>query len=96
MREQELPLPAARVAARAAAARCGEAGAGQREVGKAAGKAQEGTWHISERRGTVGTQHMAMKQRRGVGQRNRGGGAGGRRRGPICDFLKVHGLHCKD
>jgi hypothetical protein len=37
--EQELVMPAARVAVRAAAAQCGEAGAGQREGGKAAGKA---------------------------------------------------------
>jgi hypothetical protein len=51
VREQELATLAARVAARAAAERCGEAGKGQREAGKAAGKALEGTWHGLERRG---------------------------------------------
>jgi hypothetical protein len=39
------------VVARAATARRGEAGASQREAGKAAGKAQEGMWHGLERRG---------------------------------------------
>jgi hypothetical protein len=39
------------VVARAAAARRGEAGVGQREAGKAAGKAQKGTWHEERRRG---------------------------------------------
>jgi hypothetical protein len=44
-REQELATPAAHGAPWAVAARRGEVGAGQREAGKAAGKAQEGTWH---------------------------------------------------
>jgi hypothetical protein len=39
VREQEQAMPAAREAARAAAAQRGEAGAGQREARKAAGKA---------------------------------------------------------
>jgi hypothetical protein len=62
------------VAAQAAAARRGEAGVGQREAGKAAGKAQEGTWHNSKRHGGGGcVAHgrrsgggaSAEKQRRG-------------------------------
>jgi hypothetical protein len=57
------------VAARAAAVRRGEAGAGQREAGKAAGKASKGTWHSSERRGGGG---CAANGRRS------GGGASGR------------------
>jgi hypothetical protein len=61
--------PAGVVAARAAAAQRGEAGKGQREAGKAAGKAQEGTLHGLERR--EGGRCMAHGHRvwRGVGQR---------------------------
>jgi hypothetical protein len=72
-------MPAARVVARAAAARRGEAGAGQREAGKAASKAQEGTWHGLERRG--GGRCTAHGRRcGGVGreQKQRRRGAGGR------------------
>jgi hypothetical protein len=65
VREQELSTPAARVAAWAAAARRGEAGAGQRE----AGKAQEGTWHGLERRGGGWCTVHGWRGRRGVGQR---------------------------
>jgi hypothetical protein len=57
------------VAARAAAARRGEAGAGQREAWKAAGKAQESTWHSSERRGGGGC--MAHGRRSGSGASGR-------------------------
>jgi hypothetical protein len=57
-------MPAARMAARAAAARRGEAGACQHEARKAAGKAQEGTWH-EERRRVHGT--GPVKRRRCVG-----------------------------
>jgi hypothetical protein len=72
--EQERATPAACVAARAAEARCGEVGKGQREAGKAAGKAQEGTWHGLERRGAAGAWHMAGEGGGGRAQRNRGGG----------------------
>jgi hypothetical protein len=61
--------PAGVMAARAAAARHGEAGKGQREAGKATGKALEGTWHSLERR--EGGPCVAHGRRgwRGVGQR---------------------------
>jgi hypothetical protein len=61
--------PAGVVAARAAAARCGEAGKGQREVRKAAGKAQEGTWHGLERRGGGRCAAHGRRGQRGVRQR---------------------------
>jgi hypothetical protein len=53
------------VVAREAAERCGEAGKGQREAGKAAGKAQEGTWHGLERCG--GGRCVAHGRRSGGG-----------------------------
>jgi hypothetical protein len=57
--------PAGVVAARAAAARCGEAGKGQREAGKVAGKAHEGTWHGLERcGGGVGQRKQRAEGRR--------------------------------
>jgi hypothetical protein len=56
------------VAARAVAARRGEAGKGQREAGKAAGKAQEGTWHDLERRGGGRCAAHGPRGQRGVAQ----------------------------
>jgi hypothetical protein len=63
--EQELVTPAARVAARAAAAQRGEAGAGQREAGRAAGKAQEGTWCEERWSGGGGCTAHSWRGRRG-------------------------------
>jgi hypothetical protein len=84
------------VAARAAAARRGEAGKGQREAGKAAGKAQEGTWHGLERRGGGRCAAYGRRGRRRVRRREtEEEGAGGRRRGLKCKSPKVQGLHCK-
>jgi hypothetical protein len=59
--------PAGVVVARAAAARRGEAGKGQREAGKAVGKAQKGTWHGLERRGGGPCAAHGRRGRRGVG-----------------------------
>jgi hypothetical protein len=61
--------PARVVVARAAVVRRGEAGAGQREAGKAAGKTQEGTWHDLERREGGRCAAHGRRGRRGVGQR---------------------------
>jgi hypothetical protein len=47
-------MPAARVAARAAAAQRGEAGTSQREGGERRRECWDGTWHSSERRGGGG------------------------------------------
>jgi hypothetical protein len=70
-------MPAARVAALATAARREEAGAGQREAEKAAGKAWEGTWHSSERRGGVGcTAHGRRGRRQSGAEKTEEEGAG--------------------
>jgi hypothetical protein len=56
------------VVARAAVARRGEAAKGQREAGKAVGKAQEGTWHGLEQRGGGRCVAHGRRGRRGIGQ----------------------------
>jgi hypothetical protein len=61
--------PAGVVAARAAVAQRGEAGKGQREAGKVASKAQEGTWHGLERRGGSQCAAHGRRGQRGIGQR---------------------------
>jgi hypothetical protein len=96
MREQELATPAAGVAARAAAARCGEAGKGQREAGKAAGKAQEGTWHGLERCGGGQCAAHGRRGRRGSGvEKQTRRGLEVDEGGSVCNFPKVQGLLCK-
>jgi hypothetical protein len=80
--------PAGVGAARAAAARRGEAGKGQREAGKAACKAQEGTWHGLEQRegGPVrGTWPARAEKTESRGLEVDEGGS-------ICNFPKVLGL----
>jgi hypothetical protein len=89
-------MPAARVAARAAAAQHGEARRGPARAGEAAawtqgrhvarGKAARGWWV----RGTG-----PAKRRWCVGQRNKGGGVEVDEGGSVCNFPKVQGLHCK-
>jgi hypothetical protein len=86
----------ARVAAWAAAARCGEAGKGQREARKAAGKAQEGTWHGLERRGGGRCAAHGQQGRRGSGaEKQRRRGLEVDEGGSVCNFVKVQGLLCK-
>jgi hypothetical protein len=62
VREQELATPAARVAARAVAARRGRSGGSQRE-------AEEGTWTGVERR--WGSAHGWLERRRRAAEKQR-------------------------
>jgi hypothetical protein len=66
------------MAARAVAARRGEAGAGQRGLGKRRRGCWGGTWCEEWQRGAVGARHMAGKGRRG-----------GERRGNKAEGLEV-------
>jgi hypothetical protein len=82
--------PAGGVVARAAAARRGEAGAGQRGPGKQRRGCWGGTWHGLERcgggrcaaHGRRGWRHIRCRETEELM-------AGGRRRGPVCNFPKV-------
>jgi hypothetical protein len=66
---------------------CGSSGGG--------GKAKEDAWHGSERRGGGGgPAHGRQERQRRIGQRNKGGRAGGGSRGLVCDFPKVQGSYC--
>jgi hypothetical protein len=96
VREQELAMPAARVAARAAAApRRGDVGAGQREDGERRHGCWGGTWHGLERRGGGRCAAHGRRGRRQSGaEKTEEEGAGGRRWGLICYFPKVQGLLC--
>jgi hypothetical protein len=56
-----------------------------------------GGQHVAQERAALGQQSLGRTagEGGGVAQRgNRGAGAGGRRRGLSCDFLKVQGPHC--
>jgi hypothetical protein len=78
------------VAAPAAAARRGEVGASQREGGEAAARTQ-GRHVVREKAARRWRVHGTWPARAtGAAQRrNRGAGAGGGRRGPVCNFSKL-------
>jgi hypothetical protein len=95
MREQELAMPAARVAAQAAAARRGDAGAGQREAGELRRRCWGATWHgLGRRWGARCAAHGRRGRRQSGAEKTEEEGAGGRRWGLICYFPKVQGLLC--
>jgi hypothetical protein len=96
--EQLLATGSATWRLRVTAARHGGAGKNQHGSGEKRAGELEGQVVGLERRGAA---VKAGARRRGatVGgaeqQRNREGGERGRRRGLVCNFLKVQGVHCE-
>jgi hypothetical protein len=66
-------VPVARVAARAAAARCGEARREPARAGEAAAGRRGGTWREERRRRVAGARHMAIGAAGSGASKNRGG-----------------------
>jgi hypothetical protein len=88
-------MPLEDVVARAAAAQRGESKGSQRGVGKVLARQRRTRGMAQSGAEAAGALHMAGKSGSSAsGRETEEAGAGGGRRGLVCDFLKVQGSYC--